>query len=142
MKGAGVFKAVMNRSHPDLRIVHSIPGRIRLKARKLHGRRQFAEDVSRKLSAVHGLHRVEANPTTGSLTMHYHRSALDSAAFFSELAAALGLIAEGIDPESVEALFDVIGTSPAELITSLDKQHVLLSLAMFGAGLYIGRHWV
>jgi hypothetical protein len=89
---------VTNCIHPDLHVVHTIPGRIRLKARNLYNRAQPAEDVRRKLSAIAGLHHVETNSTTGSLTLHYHHSALDSITFFAEVATALGLIAEGIDP--------------------------------------------
>ena len=41
-----------NRIHPDLEVIHSIPGRIRLRARKLYGRSQSADDIARKLSAI------------------------------------------------------------------------------------------
>lgn len=124
--------------HPDLRVVHSVPGRLRLRARKLYGRTQSAKDVAHKLSGIRGLHRVEANPTTASLTMHYDRSALESVTFFAEVAAALGLVAEGIDPGSVETLFELIGASPADLAKSLDGQQVILPIATFALGLFIG----
>lgn len=126
-------------SHPDLRLVHSIPGRIRLKAKNLYRQSRSAEEIVRKLSIIDGLHSVEANPTTGSLTMRYHHSALASVTFFTEVSAALGLIAEGIDPGTVDTLFHLMGTSPEDLAKSLDAQHLVLPIATFAVGLYLGR---
>ena len=131
-----------NRIHPDLEVIHSIPGRIRLRARKLYGRSQSADDIARKLSAIHGLHTVQTNPTTGSITMSYHDSALDSVVFFAEVAAALGLIAEGIDPSAVEAFFELVGVAPKEEARSLDRQNFVLPIATFALGLFIGRRLV
>lgn len=129
--------------HPDLHVVHSVAGRIRLRARKLYGQSQHAaDDIVHKLSAIHGLHKAEANPTTGSITMHYDHSALDSVAFFAEVTAALAMIAEGLDPSSVETLFNIVGTSPAEVAESLDQQHVVLPIVTFALGLFIGRQLV
>lgn|SRR5262249_19765526 len=128
--------------HPDLHVVHSIAGRIRLRARKLYGQSQHADDIVRKLSAIHGLHKAEASPTTGSITMHYDHSALNSVAFFAEVTAALAMIAEGLDPSSVEGLFNIVGASPAEVAESLDQQHIVLPIATFALGLFIGRQLV
>ena len=126
----------------DVQVMHMTPGRIRLKARNLCGQPQSAEAITRKLSAVQGIHNVEANSTTGSLTMHYHPSALDSVTFFAEVAAALGMIAEGIDPSEVETLFTVVGTSPADVDRALDHRHVVLPIAAFALGLFLGRQLV
>lgn len=128
--------------HPDLHVVHSIRGRIRLRARKLYGQPQHADAIVRKLSAIHGLHNAEANPITGSITMHYDHSVLDSVAFFAEVAAALAMIAEGLDPSSVEAVFNIVGTSPADVAESLNQQHIVLPIATFAVGLFIGRQLV
>ena len=130
------------RIHTDLQVMHSIPGRIRLRARKLYGRSRSADDIARKLSAIHGLHTVEANPTTGSITMNYHHSVVDSVVFFAEVAAVLGLIAEGIDPSAVEALFKLVGVAPQKVARSLDHQNFVLPIATFALGLFIGRRLV
>lgn len=124
---------------PDLQVMHSIPGRIRLRARNLYGRSEHAEEIVRKLSVIRGLQKARASPTTGSIIMHYDHTALDSVAFFSEVAAALGLIAEGIDPSDVEAFFNLVGISPADVTRSLGQQHMLLSIATFALGLFVGR---
>lgn len=128
--------------HRDLMVVHSTPGRIRLRARKLHGRSQPTDTIVRRLSDIQGMKHVEVNHTTGSITMHYHRSALASLTFFGEVAAALGLIAEGIDPGTVESMFELVGISPADLAKSLDPQHVVLPVAMFALGFVLGRQWL
>lgn len=128
--------------HPDLHIVHSIPGRMRLRARKLHGQSQYADEIVRKLSAIDGLYEAVANPTTSTITMRYDHSAMNSVGFFAEVAAALALIAEGLDPSSVETLFSLVGTSPAELANSLDQHHLVLPIAAFALGLFIGRQFV
>ena len=131
----------MNGLHPDLHVVHSIPGRIRLRAHNLYGKAQHADNIVRKLSAINGLHEAEASPTTGSITMRYDHSALNSVGFFAEVAAALALIEEGLDPSSVQALFKLVGTSPAELAKSLDENHIVLPIATFALGLFIGRQF-
>lgn len=130
--------------HPDLHVVHSIPGRIRLRAHKIQGRPKHAQEVVRRLSAVRGMHKAEANPTTGSITVHYQSSALDSVEFFAEVAAALGLIAAGLDPSAVEALFKVLGVSPAEIRKSLGDgigQEIVLPIAIFAVGFLAGRQF-
>jgi Heavy metal associated domain 2 len=128
--------------HRDLKVVHATPGRIRLKARKLHGRSEPAEAIVHQLSGIQGMKQVDVNQTTGSLTMHYHRSALQSVTFFGEVAAALGLIAEGIDPSTVESMFELVGFSPADLAKTLDSQHIVLPVATFALGFILGRHLI
>lgn len=130
------------RTHPDLHVVHSIPGRLRLRARNLYGRPRSADHLVRKLSAIQGVHHVEANPNTGSVTMHYHHSATASVAFFAEIAGVLGLVAEGIDPSAVEGLFELVGGSPVEIAKSLDHQHIVVPLASFVLGVLIGRQLI
>jgi hypothetical protein len=135
---------VTSPGHPDLRVAHAIPGRIRLQASRVRGRPGHAEEVARRLCAVRGVHRAHANPTTGSITVHYHRSALKSAEFFAEIAAALGLIAAGLDPTQVESMFRVLGISPAELRTALGDgvwPTIALPVACFALGFVVGRRF-
>jgi copper chaperone CopZ len=129
-------------THPDLHVVHAIPGRIRLRAPRIRGRPQHAQEVARQLSTVQGVRRADANPATGSITVHYHPSALDSVEFFAEIAAVLGLIATGLGPSEVEALFKVLGVSPADVRASLGAAigpNLALALALFVVGILIGR---
>lgn len=133
----------MTRSvHPDLQVAHATPGRIRLLSSRLRGQSQQAEDIARRLSAVRGVQQAHANPTTGSITVHYHTSALESVEFFAEVATALGLIAIGLDPTQVEAMFRVLGLSPAELRTAWGYElwpMIALPVAFLTLGFIIGR---
>jgi hypothetical protein len=135
---------VTSPGHPDLRVAHAIPGRIRLLAPRVRGRSGHATEVARRLGAVRGVHRAHADPTTGSITVHYHRSALESAEFFAEIAAALGLIAAGLDPIQVEAMFRVLGISPAELRAAWGDEvwpRIALPVACLALGFIVGRRF-
>jgi len=127
--------------HQDLNVAHSISGRIRLRARKMQGRPKCAEEVGRRLSVIRGMHKAEANPATGSITMNYNPSALHSVEFLAEVAAALGLVAGGLDPRAVEAMFKVLGVSPAEIFKSFGGigQELVIPIALFAVGFYAGR---
>lgn len=130
--------------HPDLHVMHAISGRIRLQANKIRGRSRQAQEVARRLAAIRGVDRAEANSTTGSITVHYRPSALDSVEFFAEIAAALGLIASGIEPSEVEALFQVLGVSPAEIRASLGAgigSKLTIPIAIFAVGFLVGRRF-
>lgn len=50
-----------------VRIVHAIPGRIRLKIRQIQDHPQLAWEVEEQLSRIPGVSDVEANPVTGSV---------------------------------------------------------------------------
>jgi copper chaperone CopZ len=128
--------------HPHLHVVHATPGRVRLRAHNIKGKPQRAEEVERRLSAVPGVKHVEANPTTGSITVHYHRSLLQEVESVGEVAASLGLIASGLGPEEVEALFKVIGVSPEDIGEAFGPGKVrsfAIALAIFAAGFLLGR---
>ncbi|MBV8270072.1 MAG: heavy-metal-associated domain-containing protein [Planctomycetaceae bacterium] len=131
-------------THPDFHVMHSIPGRIRLRTPKLRGRPEHAQEIVRRLSALKGIHTADANPVTGSITVHYHPSALDSVEFFAEIAAALGLIATGLDPSEVAALFEVFGASPEEIGESYGQgigQDIAIPMALFAMGFLAGRRF-
>jgi hypothetical protein len=64
--------------------------------------------------------------------------------FFAEIAAALGLIASGLEPSEVEALFQVLGVSPAEIRASLGVgigSKLTLPIAIFAVGFLVGRRF-
>jgi hypothetical protein len=133
---------VTSPDHPDVQFAHAVLGRIRLRAPRVRGRPQYAEDVPRRLVAVPGLHRALANPTTGSVTVHYHPSALESAEFFTEVAAALGLVATGLEPSQVESMFRLLGASPEDVRAAWGGRLwplVALPVACFVLGFIAGR---
>ncbi|TMA40804.1 MAG: hypothetical protein E6J83_13420 [Deltaproteobacteria bacterium] len=56
----------------DLRTVHAIPGRIRVKVGALKDNAALARELEERLAAEPGVRRAEANPTTGSLLEAHH----------------------------------------------------------------------
>jgi hypothetical protein len=52
-----------------IRIVHVMPGRVRLKASPVKGDPALAQQVQTKLRGVSGVHEVQANPLTGSILL-------------------------------------------------------------------------
>jgi hypothetical protein len=53
----------------DIRIVHVLPGRFRLKASPVRSNPALARQVQTKLRGVSGVHEVQANPLTGSVLL-------------------------------------------------------------------------
>jgi hypothetical protein len=117
---------------------HAIPGRVRLHVPQTQHQPQRLDQLTQQLQGVKGIHHVEGNATTGNVTVHYDPSAVHSVEFIGEVAAALGLVAEGIDPSSVKDLFGLFGVTPSMLIHSLEDQGFLVPLATFAAGWFIG----
>jgi hypothetical protein len=57
-------------------VVHAMPGRVRLKVDKVKGDPAFAQKAQDKLGRMPGIKRVEAQPLTGSVLVHYDAAAL------------------------------------------------------------------
>ena len=55
----------------DVKVVHAIPGRIRLKVSELKDNPTLAEAVQERLSSVEAVDWVETNPVTGSVLVVY-----------------------------------------------------------------------
>lgn len=95
-----------NKKQPALDIVHAIPGRTRLRARRLKGNPRAAQEAHTQLSAINKVHKVHVNPATGSVILHHDPSAIESLEFLFAVASALGLSMaemEGL-PEMLEGL--------------------------------------
>jgi hypothetical protein len=115
-----------------------------MRAHNIKGKPHQAQEVKRRLSAVPGVKHVETNPTTGSITVHYHRSLLEEVESVGEVAASLGLIATGLGPEEVEGLFKVLGVSPEDLGEAFGPgkvQSFAIALVIFAAGFLLGRRF-
>ena len=117
---------------------HAIRGRVRLHVPGIHRRPQRVAQLTNKLQAVNGIRHVEGDATTGNVTVHYDPSALRSIEFIAEVAGALGVVAEGIDPSTVKNLFEIVGVTPSMLIDSLETHGFVVPLAIFAAGWFIG----
>jgi Heavy metal associated domain 2 len=73
-----------------LKVVHALPGRVRLKAAKVKGNPALARRAEKKLAQVPGIKQVEARASTGSLLIHYDLEDLFSEASLEALSATLG----------------------------------------------------
>ena len=65
--------------------VHSVPGRLRLKLSSIENRPDAAEALRSAAASIDGVTSVSANPTTGSLIVHYQPERLSSLMLLAEL---------------------------------------------------------
>jgi hypothetical protein len=54
-----------------LKIAHQVPGRIRMKISAAKGDPELLDEIKTVFAAIPGLSKVTANPTTGSVVLHY-----------------------------------------------------------------------
>lgn len=89
-----------------VRIVHYLPGRLRLRLDRLRGNPEQARRFEAELAAVPGVRRVQAKPASGSLLLEYRPAALRSADARAELAAALHRLFPAAEAERLEAALE------------------------------------
>jgi hypothetical protein len=85
-----------------IRVVHAIPGRVRVKIAGLKENPALVRDVQGHLSAVQGIQRVEVNPITGSVLILYDRTAFEPLDSLLSLAACLSPLFPDLDFNRLE----------------------------------------
>ena len=136
-----------------VRVVHAIPGRIRLKIPQVRGNSALAAAVEARLSGLAGVRRVEANPVTGSVLVLFETTgttAADSLATLSETwPSELGVlelhagavtngsgngksVTPGVDRRLVE-FFGSVNTGVSDVTSGFDLK-LLVPLALFFLG--------
>lgn len=60
--------------HKHVRVVHHVPGRVRLKVPHVKGSRSLSKRIEDIAGAVPGVHSVEASPITGSVVVRYDKN--------------------------------------------------------------------
>ncbi len=100
-----------------IRVVHAMPGRVRLKVDKVKGNPAFAHKAQEKLGQMPGIKKVETHPLTGSVLVYY-----DAAALLSD--GALAALTDGFSE-----LFPEIEASAL----TLGLDHLIGHLAAGGA---------
>lgn len=107
----------------DVKVVHAIPGRIRLKVSELKGNSALALAVQDRLSSVRAVDWVETNPVTGSVLLVYdvgQVASFDSAHALSEVLTPLF---PTLDAEQIQArLSRPPNGSRSQDSSSLDKR--------------------
>ncbi len=81
----------------DIRVVHAIPGRIRLKVAQVRENPALANEIQTRLAASHGIRQVEVNPLTGSVLVLYEAQEASSLDSLRALAEPLSVLFPGFD---------------------------------------------
>ena len=139
----------------SIRIVHAIPGRIRLKVIEVRENPILACELQQRLSSLPGVRKVEVNPRTGSVLILYEAAVFASLEALQELAKPLTEIFPGVDVNELQNLMPSAngsGLSPsfaqgiASFFAGLNKNieaatgntvdlRILLPLGLFALGL-------
>lgn len=72
-----------------IKVVHALPGRVRLKVDRVKGNPPLAREARAKLAKVPGIRQVETKSSTGSLLIHYDTDELFSLPSLEILSATL-----------------------------------------------------
>lgn len=83
----------------NIRLVHSLRGRIRFKLDNIKGNRERARDIETRLAAVRGMHHVEARSLTGSVVATFDPTLLEALDIHFAVAKALGISPSDLNPE-------------------------------------------
>ncbi len=122
----------------EVRLVHALPGRVRIKVRGLKGDFQRAQEIQSRLLMVRGISLAEASPLTGSVLAQYDPERLGSFEFGVEVANALGLSISDFDPVMLAAwetpLHGNGAYPPQEQAASSESLRTLAPLALFLLG--------
>jgi hypothetical protein len=95
-----------------LKVVHALPGRVRLKAAKVKGNPALARRAQKKLAQVPGIRQVEAKSGTGSLLIHYDTDLLFSTASLEILSGTLAELFPEIEVLTLAAWLVSLAENP------------------------------
>lgn len=102
-------------------VAHQLPGRMRLRVLAQRGSGRLLADLAARLEAVPGVHRVQANPRTGSLLLAHSGDA--------------EAIRRAARDAGVLEIIPYAGTSPARVKAYQERLKQLPSLPLAAAGL-------
>jgi heavy-metal-associated domain-containing protein len=86
-----------------LKVVHAMPGRIRVKISRLKGNTALARQIQQRLPAVPGIQRVEVNLVTGSLLVLYNAAEMNPLDALMGLAETFTPLLPGLSMSDLEA---------------------------------------
>ena len=105
-----------------IRIVHMLPGRVRLRIAAVKRQPGLAARLWTQLMDVAGIKRVKVDSRTGSLLLFYDRSALRSPVFLDAFSAAMGkLFPEHFAPGHLRVTVDLLKGNP-ESVRKIEQQ--------------------
>jgi hypothetical protein len=85
----------------DVKLVHPVPGRVRLRAISLRTNPGLVEQVHNECLAVRGIKNVDINPVTGSILITYDALALKNERTQQKLQHLLAKLAPNLDSEKL-----------------------------------------
>ncbi|MEW5802885.1 MAG: HMA2 domain-containing protein [bacterium] len=97
-----------------IKIVHAIPGRVRIKVPKMRQNSALEANIRNRLSNVQIIQRVETNLFTGSILLHYSPEEIDQPGILFSLADSFISLFPEIDFEKLQTSL----TSPASSAAS------------------------
>ena len=112
-------------------VVHSVPGRIRLRVHNRRHHRQFFQQIEDRLNQLPQVKSVEADPLTGSVLVHHSGNIVDL--LVAAAASGLGeLVDVGPPPAVAEQIRAEVATFDELVQRVTSGQLDLTTLAMFG----------
>jgi hypothetical protein len=85
-----------------IKVVHALPGRIRLKVAQVRENPALANQIQQRLTGVQGIQKVEVNPLTGSVLVLYDATATASPDSLRALAEPLAALFPGFELKDLE----------------------------------------
>ena len=105
-----------------IRIVHLLPGRLRLRIEAVRRQPGLATKLRTQLMGVAGINRVKVDTRTGSLLLLYDRTALRSPVFLDAFSEAMGkLFPANFAPGHLRVTVEALKGRP-ELARKIEKQ--------------------
>jgi Heavy metal associated domain 2 len=86
-----------------IKVVHAMPGRIRVKISRLKGNPVVAREIEAQLSDVQGIQRVEVNLVTGSVLVFYDPEQMAPSDSLFSLAGTFAALFPGLNPSELQA---------------------------------------
>jgi hypothetical protein len=122
----------------EVRVVHALQGRVRLKVDTLRVDPELARKVETRLSMIRGMLEVKINPLTGSVLMCFDPALFESIDFHLAVAGALGIAPSDLDPAYL-ATWATSATSGANFAAappvSSELWRALIPLTLLALGL-------
>jgi hypothetical protein len=96
-----------------IKVVHALPGRVRLKVDRVKGNPPLAREARTKLAKVPGIRQVETKSATGSLLIHYDTDELFSLTSLEVLSTTLAEIFPEIEVAALATWLTSLTESPS-----------------------------
>src|SRR5262245_26039607 len=85
-------------------VIHTSPGRVRLRVDQLKRSRRYAQDVEHGLQAIPSIREVSVSPSIGSLVVRFDSAATPSTGVWRSMASALGVAPQTFDGVTLDSV--------------------------------------